>query len=794
MLKTWRVIISLLLFSQFMSAQSSYTITGQVVEKDSNEPLIYANIVLSHQSDSSLAAGAATDSYGNFKFENIQKGKYFITASFIGFEKIETPVFELRSNIYVGKLAIKKSSILLDVVNVAGEKSSLQSNLDKKVYNVGKDVISESGSVTDILQNIPSVSADVNGNISIRGTSKITYLINGRSSARLRRNATIALQQIPAYTIERIEVITNPSAKYSPEGTGGIINIIQRKDAETGLNGQVIGNLGNEKRYNTSLILSRGHDNLNTILSFSLRHPSGTNIFSDERIENILANGVSSARYTEDGSSLTKPLAHVLDAGVVYKLNEDNLFELTGNYFSQNSFHEGNSNINITNNQGQLIESFRTLSTNDEYEKEGEGGISFEHLFNGHEDHSLVLEAAVGGYDEQEDQAFNEIYTIPAPENSIKKILVNKRGSQVELVSEYAMPINEESDFELGYTGEFIHDNIYYNTENSSNRFIIDQNNQAFYALYNRDMDPYSLELGLRSEFYSIRSHLAEPLDSLIERNYFRLYPTLRLSYEINRFQNLSFSYSRRVNRPEADQLNPYPEYIDPRNAEGGNPYLSPEQIHSFELTYQDIFESLTITPSIFYRYKYDVFSPVSKLYGDSTVIITTENLSKQQSAGIEAIVSGRLYKIWDFDINASLFYNEIDASNLGYSNNKSNISGIVELNSLLKLGKKTFLQLNLSYNSPVLTAQGQRDEIFFVNLGFKQLLFYDQISMTFSVSDMFHSYKEKWNVNTSILNQLTKLYRNDAVFYVGFSWRFGESYQGDEKKLEFEGEGLRKL
>ena len=307
-------------------------------------------------------------------------------------------------------------------------------------------------------------------------------------------------------------------------------------------------------------------------------------------------------------------------------------------------------------------------------------------------------------------------------------------------------------------------------------------------------MEPYSLELGLRSEVFGITSHLAEPVDSLIERNYFKLYPTIRLSYEINKFQNLSFSYSRRVNRPEADQLNPYPEYIDPRNAEGGNPYLSPEQIHSFELTYQDIFESLTITPSIFYRYKYDAFSPVSKLYGDSTVIITTENLSKQQSAGIEAIVSGKLYKMWDFDINASLFYNEIDAGNLGYSNNKSNISGILELNSLLKLSKKTFLQLNLSYNSPVLTAQGQRDEIFYVNLGFKQLLFYDQISMTFSVSDMFHSYKEKWNVNTPILNQLPKLYRNDAVFYVGFSWRFGESYQGDEKKLEFEGEGLRKL
>ena len=794
MIKKYGIALSFLLLGQCILAQTAFVITGQVVDKDSNEPLIYANIILSFQSDSTLVAGATTDSYGNFKFEKIQSGKYFIAVSFIGFEKTETPAFELKGNIYVGKLAMKKSSILLDAVNITGEKSALQSNLDKKVYNVGKDIISESGSVTDILQNIPSISVDVNGNITVRGTSKITYLINGKSSARLRRNATIALQQIPAYTIERIEVITNPSAKYSPEGTGGIINIIQKKDTETGLNGQVIGNLGNEKRYNASLILSQGQDNLNTILSYSLRQPSGTNMFSDERIERTSVDAQSITRYKEVGQSLTKPLGHVLDAGIVYRLNENNLFELAGNYFSQNSFHEGSSNINVINSQGRLLKSYYTLSTNDEYEKEGEVGISFEHLFNGNEDHSLVLEATVGGYDEQEVQSFNEFYSLPTPENSTKEIFVNKRGSQIELVTEYAAPINEESDFEAGYTGEFIHDNIYYNTENSPNRFIIDQNNQAFYALYNRDMSPYSLELGLRSEFFGMRSHLAEPVDSLIKRNYFKLYPSLRLTYEINKFQNLSFSYSKRVNRPEADQLNPYPEYIDPRNAEGGNPYLNPEQVHSFELTFQNINELFTFTPSIFYRYKYDAFSPVSRLFGDSAIIITTENLSKQQSAGIEAIVSGKLYKIWDFDINASLFYNEIDASNLGYSSNKSNISGILEFNSLLKLSKKTFLQLNLSYNSPLLTPQGQKDEILFLNLGIKQLLYYDQISLTFSVSDLFHSYKEKWNVNTSVLNQLTKLYRKEAVFYLGFSWRFGESYQGDEKKLEFEGEGLRKL
>jgi outer membrane receptor protein involved in Fe transport len=777
-----------------LAAQSSYIITGQVVEADTDEPTLYANIVLSKDSDSSLVAGTVTDVDGFFKLENIKKGKYFITASFIGFENVETPVFELSGNSYVGKLGIKKSSILLDEVNVTGEKSTLISTLDKKVYNVGKDIISESGSVSDILQNIPSVSVDVDGNVTIRGTSKITFLINGRSSSRLRRNAPITLQQIPAHTIERIELITNPSAKYSPEGTGGIINIIQRKDSETGKNGQVIGNIGNEKRYNSSLVLSYGETKLSAFLSYSLRHTSGTNIFSDERLEKELAGEQLSSLYKENGNSLTKPLAHVLDAEVVYQLDDENLFEFSGNYFSQNSFHEGSSDINLLDNQNQYIYKLQSKSTNDEYEREGEGGIAYEHIFNGNEDHSLALEVAYSGYDEAEDQTFNEFYIFPEIESLKKKIYVNKTGNQSEIISEYGFPINDESEFEAGYLGEFIHDNIYYNSDDGRNRFIFDQDLHSLYVIYSRDISSFNIELGLRGEQTNIKSHLVEPTDSSINNDYFYLYPSFRLSYELDQTQNFNLSYSKRINRPEADQLNPYPEFIDPRNAEGGNPNLKPEQIHSLELSYQNTGDQFTLTPTIFYRYKYRAFTPVAKLFGDSTIIITTENLSNQQSAGVESIVSGKLFKWWNFDLSASVFYNEINATNLGHSKNKNNISGIVELYSLLKITRKTLFQLNLSYDSPVLTPQGQKEEIFYVNAGIKQLLYYDQISLTFSVSDLFGSYKESWNVNTPELNQTTKLYRKEPVFYLGFSWRFGESYQGDENQLEFEGEGLRKL
>ena len=174
----------ILLLSSILSAQSNYIITGQVVDSDTDEPMLYANLVLLKDTDSSQVAGTVTNADGNFKLENINEGKYFIIASFVGYQKVETPVFELKGNIYVGKLAISKLSILLDEVSVTGEKSTIETSLDKKVYNVGKDIISESGSASDILQNIPSLSVDVNGNVTLRGTSNVTFLINGRSLSR----------------------------------------------------------------------------------------------------------------------------------------------------------------------------------------------------------------------------------------------------------------------------------------------------------------------------------------------------------------------------------------------------------------------------------------------------------------------------------------------------------------------------------------------------------------------------------------------------------------------------------
>jgi outer membrane receptor protein involved in Fe transport len=794
MIKNLFLFLSLLVTSFEISAQTQRIISGTVIEFETKEPLQYANVILFNKIDSSQASGGVTDVDGRFRLENITEGNYFIKISFLGFEDEHTPVFTHRKSSNIGTISIKKSSILLDEVSVTAEKNLLSTTLDKKTYNVGKDISSVSGSVSDILQNVPSVSVDINGNVTLRGSSNITFLLNGRPSSQLRRNAPTRLQQIPANTIERIEVITNPSAKYDPHGAGGIINIIQRTDSQEGFNGQVFQNIGNEKRYNTTFTLNYGAKNFSSFGSYSMRHSDGANKYTDERTYRDSTSGQSLSFYKENGSTISNPLAHIINAGMTYQFDEENLIEIAGFYFLQNSFHEGVSNINEVDSENQPLSILISKNTNDELESEGEGGASFEHLFKGNEDHSLVAEIEYANYYEREDLKFDEFYTYPEDDFSIQNIFVKKSGNQTDVASEYASPIDEDTEFETGYNGEFINDDIFYINNEITSRYLFSQNVHAIYGILVRDFDAFSIEIGLRGEHASITTNLLEPTNRFNENNYLKFYPSIHLSYEMDETQSMMLSYSKRINRPDADQLNPFPEFTDPRNAEAGNPNLLPEQVHSFEFVYQMFGQSITFTPSLFYRYKVDAFTWTSSLIGDSLIVRTIENLSKQQSAGVEAILSGKIRNWANIDLSASLFYDEIDGTNLGFSESKNTVSGTAKLNSLYNLTGTTFLQFNLNYDAPILTPQGKQEEIFYINAGIKQTFMNSQMAFTFTITDIFSTYKERYNIDTRGLSQLTNLQRNEPVYYFGLSWRFGESFQTDQDQFEFEEEGLKKI
>jgi outer membrane receptor protein involved in Fe transport len=790
MLKKTIFFLSICLTSIF-NAQTTNMIIGKVIEFETKEPMQFVNVILFNQTDSSQIAGCVTDVDGNFQLGEVTKGKYYIKTSFIGYEDSETNMFLHNGKTDIGLISIKNSPVILNQVNITGERSVLLSTLDKRVYTVGKDVMSESGSVSDILQHIPSLTVDIDGTISLRGTSNITFLLNGRPSALLRRSATTALQQIPANTIERIEIITNPSAKYKPDGTGGIINIIPKTDSENGLNGQVHANIGNEKRFNTGINVNYGGEAFSTFAGYTLRHSGRTLVRSDERTTKNPNDGQILDIYNSKGESVSNPWAHIVNAGINYDINNSDQIEISGNYFLQNTKQDYYSDISIVDKQFQPLSALSLERTNKEYESEGEGSALLEHKFDEEGDHNLTLEINYSAVDEKEDQIYKEIYSFPDKTINLDYNIIKKTENQIEIKSEYVLPINDESEFQAGYVGELRSSDIYYNRNLNPNRFLFDQDVHALYAIYNKSIENFSFQFGLRGEQAGINSHLVEPNDTVIDNSYFRLYPTIHLAYELAENQNVKLSYSKRINRPDADELNPFLEYSDPYNAEMGNPNLKPEQIYSLELTYLYIGESITFTPTLYYRYKYDAFTQTQISIPGNIILSTVENLADQKSAGLEVILSGKVFDWWELDLSSDFFYNQIDASNLGYGNKKDVISTTAKLNSFYKITPSTFFQLNFFYHSPRITPQGTREQRFYLNAGMKQQFFDKRIDLTLTVSDLFGLYKSRWHIDTPELLQLTNRNRKEPVFYFGINWRFGSDGKKDTGKLDLDGEVL---
>ncbi len=771
-------------------AQNS-SIKGFVFEKESGESLAGASVTLYHLGDSSMVAGTVADTAGMFEIKPVPQGTYLLEISFIGFNTKIINVTITNEPGNLGAFYLEPSEILLGEVIVTAPRSALVNQLDKKVYNVEEDILAESGSVSEILQNIPSLSVDIDGNITLRNTGNITFFVNGRPSAMLRRNPASVLEQMPANSIERIEIITNPSARYRPDGIGGIINIVMKKETREGINGQVTVNAGTEKRYNGHVTLNYATERLKLFGNYGLRHSAGTRLYTDDRTYRDPDDASVTNIYNESGSSTSDALSHNLFGGVSYKMNDYNSIELSGTYYLQNSFHRRTSEISVADSVNNPENKFTDIQTNDEFEEEGEVSLIYEHIFNNNEDHTLSIEAAYSRFDEREDLKFRQEYTFPDNHSEYSGNLVKKSGNQQEILMDYALPLGEEGEFESGYAGEFVLEDIRYTGEASTSRFLLNMQIHALYALIGMPLEDFSFKAGLRAEQTYIDSHLRIPIDSLIPNRYFKLFPTLHLGYALNDNNELSLSYSKRINRPDADELNPYPEYSDPRNAESGNPALKPEQIHSLELGYQLRHRTGNLTGTLYYRYRYDAFTTIYSNIADSVVLRSIANLNTQDAFGFELVVSGNILKNWKFDLTGNLFYTTIDASGLGFSKDKSTVSGNVKAYSLVSFGEKTFIQVNGFYYFPTITPQGKRDHYFYLNAGIKQQIFSNRASLTLTVSDIFQTYRIRNVISSNELDRITTSRRRLPVVYLGFTWRFNN--YGEPQKLEYEEEGLVK-
>jgi outer membrane receptor protein involved in Fe transport len=790
-----------LLFALICAPSVAQTITGTVIDKSSGRPIEFASVLLIHLPDSAAVKGTASDKKGKFSIADITPGDYLLRCSFVGFASLETGPFVVKAGstrASIPAIALVNTSKSLTDVTVVGRRATLNTSIDRKVYNVEQDIMSRSGSASDILKNIPSVEVDVDGNVSLRGSADVMILIDGKPSPLMGRTRAEVLQQLPANSIERIEVITNPSARYRPDGTSGIINIVLKKNIRNGFNGTVTANGGNRDRYNGNISLNYRPRKFNLFSSYSFRHDTRIRHNAIDRSNLDSTNGEPQGFYNQQSGSVTHPRAHIATAGLDFTIDENNSAGMSATYFYRKQVRRDLASNYSYNAQGILTENYDRLRYDPEFEKQKNGTVYYQHRF-GREGHELRAEFNTSNEDEVEDNHYTNAYKLPAGPNTFDNTRIAQGTKQDQLTINYANPVSENAKFEAGYDG--LYNNVdlnfygeYYDALQGrfikdmvkSNRFIYKEDIHALYATWQKSSEKFGYEIGLRGEAAFTKGYLVN-LDSFVRNNYFKVYPTVHVSWKLNENSELQLNYSKRVHRAEADELNPFPEYQDPRNIRAGNPKLLPEVIHSIELGYKLQQEHFSFVPSLYYRYKQNGFTSVIVPLNDTTLLTSFQNLSNDQSAGLELIFSARSGKWFSASLNSNVFYNRIDATNLGYIQNRSIVSMSAAFSSNLNLTPGTMLQLSANYRSARLTPQGKTYPSFVMNTGIRQDLLRNKLSVTLTVSDLFSSLRQKSEYDIPTLHQVSVGRRDGRIIYLGLSYRFGVIKKTKEEKIQFD-------
>ena len=641
------------------------------------------------------------------------------------------------------------------------------------------------GSASDLLQNIPSVQVDIEGNVSLRGDGNVLILINGKTSTLMGPNRAMVLEQMPADTIEKIEVITNPSAKYKPDGTAGIINLALKRKRNAGYSGIVRANAGNDRRYNAGVTANCNPGKYNVFGTVSVRQDDRPRYSSD--IRSHLDAGTNTIITTEQKTvEQARPFSRLAQAGADYNLDGANKLGTTVNY-NYRTYLRHATTANLSRDAGGTVTSdYDRLRTDPEYEKSLEATATYQHSFP-KEGHELNLELKHGRTTEQEDNHYSDAYRTPATPNSFDNTLIKTTETGTELIAEYVYPFTDDSKLEAGYTREADKNDMDFRGSfldpataawvvdtAKTNRFIYRDTIHSLYVTYGRPLGKFGFLAGLRMEQACIDTNqvtagLTDKHDS------FRLYPSLHLTHNLTETSQLQANYSHRIHRPESDDLNPFPEYQDPYNLRAGNPRLQPEETHSIEAGYQYKNNEKTYLATFYYRYTYHGITDVSQYINSTTLLTTKQNLSKSQSGGLELAATTDLGSRVSINCSSNAFYNEIDASNLGYSANKSTLAWNAKLGANLHLAKNTLVQCNVNYAAKRLTAQGYRRPTFVTNVGLRHDFNGKKISLVVTVSDVFNSLKERTLIDTPVLHDEITRRRSARIVYAGFIWNFGK-------------------
>ena len=785
-----------LLFGVYINSQENkLTVSGKIIDSDYNTPLEYATISIYDSEKKNLINGVISDNSGFFSIE-VKKGLYDIKIEYISFRTKSLEKIDVQNSIDLGNINISIDENLLDEIEVVGEKTEIEIKLDKTVYNIGKDLTLKGSSVSDVLDNLPSLEVDVDGNVSLRGNQSVRILINGKPSGLVGISSNDALKQFPSESVEKVEVITSPSARYNAEGTAGIINIVLRKNKLAGLNGSASLNLGDPRRVGISTNLNYRTKKISLFSNIGDNSTKYINGFKNET--EYFTNSEKNNFLYENGERNSERNSNYYNGGVEYFFNEKTSFVAS---------FVNNSSDGLTNTSNLIDQTFDNINSlserledENEIDENKEFSFNFSKKFND-KGHELTIDYQKQKSFEIESSSILNNKLKPIFERNLSEKITTDENQNSELYKvDYVLPIGEEGQFEAGFRRSNQHQKIDYLVEkednsgnyisdnNLSNTLLYNEKVNAYYTQYGNKKNNFSYLVGLRFE-ESITNVTQVVNGDNTQKKYNDLFPTLNMAIELKEDETITLGYNRRIRRARSYFINPFPSRSSITNIFQGNPNIEPTYSNGIDLGYLKRFSQTTINGSIYFRKSTGEFTFITENTGESVLVNgnlvpvirrTPINLASNSQTGIEFNVNYTKSKLWRVRGNINFFESNLKGEYNGVIYDSKNFSWSGRLNNYLKIFSSVDWQTSLSYRAPQKTAVSNRKARISSNTALSKDLMKDKLTLTFKVNDIFET--QKWRIESFNEN-----YRS----YSESSWRGGRNielnliYRFNQKKSD---------
>ena len=797
-------VLLLFFLSQNIFSQT-HKVSGRIVSFNTNESIEFATVKLLHVQDSSLISAMYADSLGGFVFDNVNCQVFLLKISNVGYETYWSKKLKNTNcqDIDFGAVHLRQDLTLnLEEVKVRGQLDVLKAGIDKKVYNVGEDISVKGGTANDVLNRLPSVEVDEDGGVTLRGDGSVIILINGRPSSLSGGNGKTLLDALPAGSIERVEIVANPSARYDPDGTSGIINIVLKKNKLRGFNGAISSNIGsgdlkNGNIYEGNISLNYRNDRLNAFVSVNGRSYRGyRNKFSDIYTD---FGSDTSTHLDQNRIGTDLNISQSVMGGIDFTISAQHKLGLYSNFNWGKRERTGDLWNSIYDQNGTRFALWNRTSYDPKTRTNNDFGLNYEYLFQ--QERGKLQFSINQSFGAEDIRGFySEHYYMPdsvlSNQDSLSQRLFNQETNNINTVQldvEYIFPklnarmefggksiirsqsVNTFSESYETLAQAYIEDTI------ANFDYVYDENIYSVYGIYGQQLNKFKYQAGLRVEKAFQTPDLVS--DSLrIANDYFNLFPSAHLKYAFNDKNELGLSYSRRISRARANQLNPFTNYADPFNLRRGNPYLQPEYIHSFDLAYLFEGSKFSLSTSIYYRRSEGVISRIKEFYDNNTSAVTYQNLNNTNALGTEWIFMFKPYDFWrttaSFNGNLIEYYTDITGLD-----NTTGVYMKAKINSTFEFWKKTgSFQLSYGYNGPRVSVQGIVQRKGTLDIAFEKKFMENNFFLGFRVSDLLNQQAFYMDLYRENINQEAYYKWMSRRVFITLRYKFG--------KVEFQKSG----